>query len=131
MRGARSLWCQPRAGVRIIPADAGSTSTHWPSPTGCWDHPRGCGEHYGILIAGPADPGSSPRMRGARIVSRGENFWRRIIPADAGSTYSRLFISFTITDHPRGCGEHRLQSLTETVTAGSSPRMRGAQWAER
>ena len=72
--------------VRIIPADAGSTSPLWSLRYLSADHPRGCGEH---LRSGPTlvpIPGSSPRMRGAL---GGDGVWAEclgIIPADAGST---------------------------------------------
>ncbi|WP_220702609.1 hypothetical protein, partial [Bifidobacterium sp. wkB344] len=33
----------------------------------------------------------------------------RIIPADAGSTSASQRIGPTARDHPRGCGEHRLE----------------------
>ena len=49
-----------------------------------------------------------------------------IIPADAGST---VLIPANIPadkDHPRGCGEHSARRKCETLTEGSSPRMRGA-----
>ena len=50
----------------IIPADAGSTPRSHSPRCSRWDHPRGCGEHTPITLTSMLDPGSSPRMRGAR-----------------------------------------------------------------
>ena len=86
MRGAHEDGGQLMDKIRIIPADAGSTTGQPSTCEHTRDHPRGCGEH----LARPIDHwnlvGSSPRMRGAlvaydRIMTRA-----RIIPADAGST---------------------------------------------
>ena len=66
MRGALRMKPEFVRMVRIIPADAGSTSssrTRRPSPE---DHPRGCGEHQAFMLSGLSFQGSSPRMRGAR-----------------------------------------------------------------
>ena len=93
--------------VRIIPADAGSTQL--PARRGCCrrDHPRGCGEHIYRSLRYCSHEGSSPRMRGAhpRLLTG----WQRqgIIPADAGSTSSRMPRICRWGDHPRGCGEHK------------------------
>ena len=70
----------------IIPADAGSTNRILVAPAHPRDHPRGCGEHLlcdgGIKHAS----GSSPRMRGARVIAFNLLKKPGIIPADAGST---------------------------------------------
>ena len=66
MRGARCCRLDRRPGLRIIPADAGSTERTLLKTPALRDHPRGCGEHY---LGRPRDlrpGGSSPRMRGAR-----------------------------------------------------------------
>ena len=55
------------------------------------DHPRGCGEHYYAFSADDFIKGSSPRMRGAPLVTFAFILADRIIPADAGSTWSRKF----------------------------------------
>ena len=70
--------------------------------------------------------GSSPRMRGAHICSMDKSMIKRIIPADAGSTFTRLSRAGLQADHPRGCGEHVTARLTHEKVGGSSPRMRGA-----
>ena len=73
-----------------------------------------------------ADPGSSPRMRGALNVHPVLISQPRIIPADAGSTMSSVAISIAFKDHPRGCGEHFSPHVVMLMPVGSSPRMRGA-----
>ena len=126
MRGA--LWASPMPGtiIRIIPADAGST-TFWHSAAHHgWDHPRGCGEHMSWSMSSPCSLGSSPRMRGALdgpVQGVGLN---RIIPADAGSTRVKDTLSDLVEDHPRGCGEHQHAQTIFIIVYGSSPRMRGA-----
>ena len=71
---------------RIIPADAGSTSSKNSLVLVERDHPRGCGEHLALVIGGRHS--------------------QRIIPADAGSTAMGSAAQSASGDHPRGCGEH-------------------------
>ena len=66
-------------------------------------------------------------MRGARYVTAGSFIQIRIIPADAGSTADRGTEVDDVEDHPRGCGEHYLPTVTQSGDRGSSPRMRGAR----
>ena len=72
------------------------------------------------------DPGSSPRMRGAPVVCADLDQDAGIIPADAGSTLGLAVPSYSLEDHPRGCGEHLCAMVMEPLVGGSSPRMRGA-----
>ena len=67
MRGARDSKTALAQSVGIIPADAGSTSSHHPGSPAHADHPRGCGEHSVFQMRGLPSRGSSPRMRGAHI----------------------------------------------------------------
>ena len=107
MRGARHLHGSDHAGRRIIPANAGSTKRQ---------------------PAGPKPwPGSSPRMRGARTKHRRPSSRWGIIPANAGSTRRTTTWTCWPADHPRECGEHLLLAVPAELSAGSSPRMRGAQ----
>ena len=76
--------------MRIIPADAGSTTRRPRSSSRQPDHPRGCGEHSERLEDHLNEPGSSPRMRGARWHPHSWASRSRIIPADAGSTKQPL-----------------------------------------
>ena len=52
-----------------------------------------------------------------------------IIPADAGSTVPQENIIILGEDHPRGCGERQSRDLRVRLRLGSSPRMRGARFA--
>ena len=91
----------------IIPAYAGNTSLRMSVAHAIWDHPRVCGEHHhGITVRG-AEPG--------------------IIPAYAGNTIPSQPFAATIGDHPRVCGEHATNCFIASMSAGSSPRMRGTQ----
>ena len=68
MRGAHtdhslSVWLN-----RIIPADAGSTYAVRVPVGSAGDHPRGCGEHITLDLFKETIQGSSPRMRGARLL---------------------------------------------------------------
>ena len=109
----------------IIPAYAGNTTGKavWSSFTR--DHPRICGEHAmtGGQPAGTA--GSSPHMRGTRVAPRLARPSLGIIPAYAGNTYRSAGMLPFPWDHPRICGEHRLDSIEKELAAGSSPHMRG------
>ena len=65
-------------------------------------------------------------MRGAPFRRDQVHHCSRIIPADAGSTYSVGNSADAKKDHPRGCGEHWYSRLYQLIKVGSSPRMRGA-----
>ena len=127
MRGALSRNSVQGAPVRIIPADAGSTTAPRRRAHPGGDHPRGCGEHVDGLRAGPGGAGSSPRMRGALPCCKTRRPARGIIPADAGSTQVAQYKDVADRDHPRGCGEHSSRAKLHACDMGSSPRMRGAR----
>ena len=85
-RGARGVGPSSCPEPGTIPALAGSTrcGTRWPTPSG--DHPRAGGEHKSIGRWHTAQPGPSPRWRGAHGAARGGDRQRGTIPALAGST---------------------------------------------
>ena len=126
MRGAQNNDRKLMAQVRIIPADAGSTSYRRLTTRSPWDHPRGCGEHPNQVAVNEMQQGSSPRMRGAPALKAGCRYVGRIIPADAGSTRAVYHPIAALGDHPRGCGEHGFLVVFIMSPLGSSPRMRGA-----
>src|SRR5690606_18602284 len=72
--------------VRIIPACAGSTLRRQSKAVSPGDHPRVRGEHVFAGLSVRGGGGSSPRARGARLVSLSCRGCFRIIPACAGST---------------------------------------------
>ena len=127
MRGALNGDLLPHVAVRIIPADAGSTTCLSSLLRYRQDHPRGCGEHSARSKLGNPVNGSSPRMRGAPPVGLPGDGPPGIIPADAGSTDAYAKAHWERQDHPRGCGEHFLPAHDFSLSWGSSPRMRGAQ----
>ena len=126
MRGARKRPAQQQLAGGIIPAYAGSTRRAR-ARRGPWrDHPRVCGEHTIAFSWNGEKLGSSPRMRGARVLAKRPRSSGRIIPAYAGSTSACVTRTRASRDHPRVCGEHPLRWHTPTSMQGSSPRMRGA-----
>ena len=126
MRGAHIRRAAVLIRIPIIPADAGSTPMRNGATPRMPDHPRGCGEHNLGRPRFTWRGGSSPRMRGAPVHSLMVLADRRIIPADAGSTWPRRVAGPVIEDHPRGCGEHHKLVRENFCARGSSPRMRGA-----
>ena len=111
----------------IIPAYAGNTNVLRPMSDVWEDHPRVCGEHRYRVDHREGRRGSSPRMRGTRddaVVVLGHD---GIIPAYAGNTGRPSFNRSANRDHPRVCGEHVWTSVWNSVSSGSSPRMRGTR----
>ena len=86
MRGTLGLRSKTLILMRIIPADAGNTSSRIVARIRLWDHPRGCGEHMRFPAFPSFPAGSSPRMRGTLSRETRRKICRRIIPADAGNT---------------------------------------------
>jgi len=126
-RGALPRLREQRGIVRIIPAQAGSTAPTSASVSTSGDHPRAGGEHDAHRGRPTLAHGSSPRRRGARDRPAGRRALRRIIPAQAGSTYHRRVAGCTMGDHPRAGGEHTLSGRRDRRSQGSSPRRRGAR----
>ena len=113
------------ANRRIIPACAGNTLPTSQARRRHWDHPRVCGEHRVGTVQGIPIGGSSPRVRGTRLVSGVGRGGRGIIPACAGNTSRRDTATLACWDHPRVCGEHFSLSSLWSASTGSSPRVRG------
>ena len=70
----------------IIPAYAGNTCRTRSADSTSRDHPRVCGEHMLEIEAVGEIRGSSPRMRGTRVVADNYGLAVGIIPAYAGNT---------------------------------------------
>ena len=64
-------------------------------------------------------------MRGKQGCYSSLKLFFGITPADAGKTYRGSHNSATHGDHPRGCGENRLNTSWYSSVRGSPPRMRG------
>ena len=114
--------------VHIIPAHAGSTSSHIAYKAGGEAHPRSRGEHFGSRSTTQTAPGSSPLTRGAQPGFPYFHGSRGLIPAHAGSTRCGRCRAMRRTAHPRSRGEHNPQRESNTEKMGSSPLTRGAQW---
>ena len=69
--------------------------------------------------------GSSPRVRGKRLVQFGGRAGERLIPARAGKTPAGGATSPWNRAHPRACGENDDTGGETRVVPGSSPRVRG------
>ena len=70
----------------IIPAYAGNTPGWLRAYAAARDHPRICGEHLLPAEEDKLDAGSSPHMRGTRVLAMVECTPIGIIPAYAGNT---------------------------------------------
>ena len=64
-------------------------------------------------------------MRGTLVLLIFAAISTGIIPAYAGNTESMRPLSLYLGDHPRVCGEHLEDVLSNYDDPGSSPRMRG------
>ena len=64
-------------------------------------------------------------MRGTVVTRYGENWRRRITPADAGNSIGCPIEGHQPPDHPRGCGEQISRGQEPLLRIGSPPRMRG------
>ena len=109
---------------RIIPARAGFTKRDFSQVPGGEDHPRSRGVYFGLGLADPGGSriiparavysryaaifsvefGSSPLARGLPVIRVYAVHPRRIIPARAGFTGSRLIAALPDWDHPRSRG---------------------------
>ena len=109
----------------IIPAHAGNTVSSQKSAPSSRDHPRACGEHTQTVPPTTSGAGSSPRMRGTRVIVPVQVQPVGIIPAHAGNTHISALSIRHSRDHPRACGEHMGINNAYAQAQGSSPRMRG------
>ena len=108
MRGVPVQQLDARRGDGIIPAYAGSTHRLAGAVGRAGDHPRVCGEHPKCPWRVKRALGSSPRMRGALVVTTVGTHNAGIIPAYAGSTARENRRPRFVRDHPRVCGEHSI-----------------------
>ena len=126
-RGAPTHCLALHQALRIIPAYAGSTRAAAGTGIEHWDHPRIRGEHRRFSSPSLAIDGSSPHTRGAPERGSEKKSGCRIIPAYAGSTWSRSTCRPSPRDHPRIRGEHMPLTRVRTMSSGSSPHTRGAR----
>ena len=112
LRGAPSSITTTTPGVGLIPASAGSTHGYEHFRVWLWAHPRVCGEH---ITPGDNDIthlGSSPRLRGAHLLTSTFNKCDEYL----GSTVSRSGVQALIFK-----GSLRAQHECQTVEIGWFP----------
>ena len=90
--------------IRTIPAHAGETRWERIPPRACWDHPRSRGGNLGSNAQVPNHMGPSPLTRGKHPRSSRPDADAGTIPAHAGETCRRAWISGDRGDHPRSRG---------------------------
>ena len=110
---------------RITPAYAGKSGDYLFLLHGRRDHPRVCGEKRTILDDSVVLLGSPPRMRGKGQQIQGSWQAGGITPAYAGKRCCHVIFRQNAKDHPRVCGEKKIEPLRVTPSLGSPPRMRG------
>ena len=125
VRGQRRQGRGPGARGRIIPARAGPTTARARPRCARTDHPRSCGANDFLPSNLRSENGSSPLVRGQRVLSIAFGTPERIIPARAGPTQILSFNSALWADHPRSCGANVALSTVSAPSAGSSPLVRG------
>ncbi len=130
-RGAPHRQQRARPPRGLIPARAGSTVSSSTLMVTGPAHPRSRGEHEPSIATGAPPLGSSPLARGARLGTSTFSVLMRLIPARAGSTWTRGRSCAAPWAHPRSRGEHALYGSRGKCRGGSSPLARGARWSAR
>ena len=125
MRGKARFSKMSASVSRITPAYAGKRLTLHKIWQTVRDHPRLCGEKWFCCHMTLCFLGSPPPMRGKGFPYIITSTGSRITPAYAGKRIPYFAACFTISDHPRLCGEKlsRCDDLRSGV--GSPPPMRG------
>ena len=125
MRGKLSSLLGRLLRPRLIPAHAGKTLCLMRKRRIYRAHPRACGENFTGNLTSQSIEGSSPRMRGKRLVPCEAGGRLGLIPAHAGKTAEKPCESTSRWAHPRACGENTPPRRRSDWRKGSSPRMRG------
>ena len=125
MRGKQPEWTAYYRSEGLIPAHAGKTGYVYDRPRRGKAHPRACGENGIDTTTALGKMGSSPRMRGKRLLTSSMRRLAGLIPAHAGKTLPKPPIHGRRRAHPRACGENLLSIAVPFSFNGSSPRMRG------
>ena len=110
---------------RLIPAHAGKTLAALTMPTAPMAHPRSRGENVTCSRRWSRSVGSSPLTRGKRDLLAPLVAKRRLIPAHAGKTRSRICSESAPAAHPRSRGENGGFARALLAVPGSSPLTRG------
>ena len=110
MRGKDVYTPSFTAVLRITPAYAGKRQITVHSVCSSQDHPRLCGEKSSMVHRPCKKTGSPPPMRGKVKKEIKKIQEQRITPAYAGKSFRRLSDLFSVQDHPRLCGEKKVQT---------------------
>ena len=110
---------------RSIPASAGEPHAGMSARSICWVYPRECGGTLTNPEHGNCRKGLSPRVRGNRHRSGGEQQRIRSIPASAGEPISSQCNRSNWTVYPRECGGTIHRRYSNGGDSGLSPRVRG------
>ena len=125
LRGTVQPVSRPREESRFIPAPAGNSPKATNQSRKETVHPRACGEQAGTCDGSVRVNGSSPRLRGTAMGVRAGVLVVRFIPAPAGNSCTAFRLHWWETVHPRACGEQSRVKIAESLSVGSSPRLRG------
>ena len=125
VRGKLKAFCHFNEHAGLIPACAGKTVAHACPVIVSGAHPRVCGENVECPSVTGERPGSSPRVRGKRLIRTEVDRRVGLIPACAGKTHGNARASAGSAAHPRVCGENDTYDAGEINPSGSSPRVRG------
>ena len=117
--------------VGITPAGAGKTTFMVVGTAGEEDHPRRCGENLYLFFAFCNCKGSPPQVRGKLYCVLPQAVGSRITPAGAGKTMVNGAKNHRQPDHPRRCGENRIDIFRQRVFCGSPPQVRGKRSRRR
>ena len=109
VRGKRRLRVSNRTAPGLIPACAGKTRPGASPVPGIRAHPRVCGENPRSLERPRKARGSSPRVRGKRVVQSIRRDRPGLIPACAGKTVQAMPGVLEARAHPRVCGENPIR----------------------
>ena len=123
--------CAVEAIARFSPACAGSRAHLLGRLHRLAVQPRVCGEQPNSALSTARPAGSAPRVRGAGNRHLGGRSHGRFSPACAGSRGSPRHAGIRWSVQPRVCGEQHAARRVEMRTAGSAPRVRGADIAAR
>ena len=109
----------------ITPACAGKSRQRHLLRPDARDHPRVCGERSARPEKSASKVGSPPRVRGKVEAPTAKAACARITPACAGKSETPRPSRYQLRDHPRVCGEKRVQRGDVDQCSGSPPRVRG------
>ena len=89
------------------------------------DHPRVCGEKRTRQAVWTQCGGSPPRVRGKVVLLLVGWLLSGITPACAGKSVWQRLRPEPARDHPRVCGEKKMERFFSVLLTGSPPRVRG------